>query len=108
MGHDEKLSPTCHRCMSTTMKGFIPTRFQSTVCHGLFFQWMYSYRTSSWVGAAGSALFFGQETQFWFPEMAGLDSGTEGTVAIAGIDWFAGPNGPDNQAGSHFNRISTV
>lgn len=25
-----------HRCMSTTMKGFIPTRFQSTVCHGLF------------------------------------------------------------------------
>ncbi len=38
-GHDEKLSPpcTCHRCMSTTMKGFIPTRFQSTVCHGLFF-----------------------------------------------------------------------
>lgn len=30
--------------------------------------------------------------------MAGLDSGTEGTVAIAGIDWFAGPSGPDNQA----------
>ena len=28
----------------------------------------------------------------------GLDSGTEGTVAIAGIDWFAGPSGPDNQA----------
>lgn len=26
-----------------------------------------------------------------------LDSGTEGTVAIAGIDWFAGPSGPDNQ-----------
>eukprot|EP00437_Effrenium_voratum_P053185 CAMPEP_0181539186 /NCGR_PEP_ID=MMETSP1110-20121109/76247_1 /TAXON_ID=174948 /ORGANISM="Symbiodinium sp., Strain CCMP421" /LENGTH=1242 /DNA_ID=CAMNT_0023670801 /DNA_START=30 /DNA_END=3758 /DNA_ORIENTATION=+ len=26
-----------------------------------------------------------------------LDSGTEGTVAIAGIDWFAGPNGPENQ-----------
>ena len=47
--------------------------------------------------------FFDQETQFWFPEMAGLDSGTEGTVAIAGIDWFAGPSGPDNQAG-----ISTV
>ena len=59
---------------------------------------MDSYRTSSWVAGAGSALFFGQETQFWFPEMAGLDSGTEGTVAIAGIDWFAGPNGPDNQA----------
>ena len=29
-----------------------------------------------------------------------LDSGTEGTVAIAGIDWFAGPSGPENQTPS--------
>jgi WD repeat-containing protein 35 len=26
-----------------------------------------------------------------------LDSGTEGTVAIAGIDWYDGSSGPDNQ-----------